>query len=102
MGAAEGKDWPVSCSEEGPFKQKLERPGSQSQDDQEGSRPGRGHRQRKAHLLSGEHAVLECQESAPVTCEPWASECEGIGVKRFVNQDEESGGHPKPDKRYWE
>lgn len=85
VGAAEGKDWPVSCSEAGPSKQRLERPGDQSQDDQEGSRPGRGHRQRKARLPSGERAVSERQESAPVTCEPWASEREVIGEKRLVN-----------------
>lgn len=88
VGGPEGKDWPVSFSEEGTFKQRLERPEGQSQDDQEDSRPGGGHRQRKAHLLGSERAVLQHQQSACVTCEPWAAGCDGAGVKRFVNQDE--------------
>ena len=57
VGGPEGKDWPVGFSEEGKSKQSPERPAGHSQDDHEDPRLGRGHRQRKARLLSSERAM---------------------------------------------
>ena len=57
VGGPEGKDWLVGFSEKGTSKQSPERPEGHSQDDQEDSRPGRGHRQRKSRLLSSERAM---------------------------------------------